>query len=432
MSSQIYYLKNKDEIILEFELVKEKIIQGKEVGKKFKCQNIIYHKNLLPKAISIYGMNLDTWLESRKAPSGRENIEKILNSNNIDTEEFINISLCLSLNDTFWVCPKNEQLSWSDINLYSNSFNKNIALLAIGANAVLDDNAPSVSPEYTTNGMLRKCWHKDASGIIELFKGSSSKVQIETGYEVFNEYYLPQIADIFGFNCLKYDLKLFHNILVSSCKIFTDENIGFVPMRYCIHKDVNRATFTKNQIASISQTIMGEDSFADMMVFDGIIMNQDRHLFNFGMLVDNNTGEFLKPAPIFDNGFSIFNLIKKHAELEKTDEFKSINSLEALIESGKTKTSYFDITFDEQVLLFVKERHIEGLEKLKTFSFTKHSTFNLVDEELKLVELSINKRSEYLCGLLKDVLLDCETLQSNTQQQKFRINTRTGRREPVE
>lgn len=46
MSSQIYYLKNKDEIILEFELVKEKIIQGKEVGKKFKCQNIIYHKNM--------------------------------------------------------------------------------------------------------------------------------------------------------------------------------------------------------------------------------------------------------------------------------------------------------------------------------------------------------------------------------------------------
>ena len=72
------------------------------------------------------------------------------------------------------------------------------------------------------------------------------------------------------------------------------------------------------------------------------------------------------------------------------------------------------------------------MEKLKTFSFTKHSTFNLVDEELKLVELSINKRSEYLCGLLKDVLLDCETLQSNTQQQKFRINPRTGRREPVE
>ena len=33
---------------------------------------------------------------------------------------------------------------------------------------------------------------------------------------------------------------------------------------------------------------------------------------------------------------------------------------------------------------------------------------------------------------LKDVLLDCKTLQSNTQQQKFRINPRTGRREIIE
>ena len=41
-----------------------------------------------------------------------------------------------------------------------------------------------------------------------------------------------------------------------------------------------------------------------MMVFDSLIINRDRHLGNFGMLVDNNTGEYLRPALLFDNGCS--------------------------------------------------------------------------------------------------------------------------------
>lgn len=49
----------------------------------------------------------------------------------------------------------------------------------------------------------------------------------------------------------------------------------------------------------------GEEAYADLMLFDSIIANQDRHYGNFGYLVDNNTGEFLKPAPIFDNGLSL-------------------------------------------------------------------------------------------------------------------------------
>ena len=51
--------------------------------------------------------------------------------------------------------------------------------------------------------------------------------------------------------------------------------------------------------------VYGEETYADLMLFDSIIANQDRHYGNFGYLIDNNTGKYIKPAPIFDNGLSL-------------------------------------------------------------------------------------------------------------------------------
>ena len=41
-----------------------------------------------------------------------------------------------------------------------------------------------------------------------------------------------------------------------------------------------------------------------MLVFDAVILNEDRHFGNFGLLVDSHTNKIIAPAPIFDNGLS--------------------------------------------------------------------------------------------------------------------------------
>ena len=48
--------------------------------------------------------------------------------------------------------------------------------------------------------------------------------------------------------------------------------------------------------------------FADIFFFDAIIFNTDRHLGNFGYLIDNDTNEIVGAAPIFDNGYGLFSL----------------------------------------------------------------------------------------------------------------------------
>jgi len=47
------------------------------------------------------------------------------------------------------------------------------------------------------------------------------------------------------------------------------------------------------------------DAIRDMLVFDALIYNEDRHFGNFGLLRDNISGKIKAPAPIFDNGNSL-------------------------------------------------------------------------------------------------------------------------------
>ena len=49
------------------------------------------------------------------------------------------------------------------------------------------------------------------------------------------------------------------------------------------------------------------------LILDYIVINEDRHFGNLGMIRNTNTGEWLEPAPIFDTGSSLFyNSMKLH------------------------------------------------------------------------------------------------------------------------
>lgn len=120
----------------------------------------------------------------------------------------------------------------------------------------------------------------------------------------------------------------------------------------------------------------------DLMLFDALIYNTDRHLGNFGMIVDNNTNELLRPAPIFDNGYSMMNFLT-------LDELKNIKN------SKIEKISSFGYGFDEQIKEAVQTRHIPNLTKLTQFKFKKHKEFNLSDEWLEPIEKHIQERAKF-------------------------------------
>ena len=66
--------------------------------------------------------------------------------------------------------------------------------------------------------------------------------------------------------------------------------------------------FKKAWFAPMSFEELGEEFYqqlADMLVFDAVIINEDRHYGNFGLLRDNRSGSIISPAPVFDNGLSL-------------------------------------------------------------------------------------------------------------------------------
>lgn len=92
-------------------------------------------------------------------------------------------------------------------------------------------------------------------------------------------------------------------ILASKCKLFTDINTSYIPIGRIVKSGGIKACI--DYYDKLGNEF--SDQIRSMLVFDAVIYNEDRHFGNFGILRDNHTGKIIAPAPIFDNGISLFN-----------------------------------------------------------------------------------------------------------------------------
>ena len=209
----------------------------------------------------------------------------------LSDEEVANICRGLSLNDVHWVVADDFKGKWKDFNLYENEFSQAVALTAFnGMGSSIERLDWISSPEFSTNGMLAKCWRR-IDGEVQLYK-SGTDGGANTGFEPYSEYYAVQIAETMGLAHVDYGLSRFKGRLCSTCGLFTSDKIGYLPA---------------GRIATPDEAL-SDSRFADILFFDALIFNTDRHLGNFGYLVDNDKNEIIGPAPIFDNGYGLFSL----------------------------------------------------------------------------------------------------------------------------
>ncbi len=372
----ILALKIYDTELMTFELSQEPL-EG------FCCRIISVNESaraFLPLGMTLDGDGVFSWLKSRVVPQNRQFVDKILSvygltHNNIPG--IIQLSKGLSLNDCYWITAPDFTGKFADYNLFQNDFYKVLSLIAYtGYGSVRPSNFSS-SPEFTTNGMLRKGWRR-LDGTIKLYKGGTSGAA-NTGNEPYSEFYAAQIGRRLGINCIDYTLAKWKGSLCSVCELFTDLEHSFVPIwRLCKTKKLKEvAAFLKS---------LGEDffdSFCDMMIFDALIYNTDRHLNNFGVMVNNPTNTPCAFAPIFDNGMALFNLAMP-------DDFDNLENY------AKSRLSAFDLPFDEIAAAFISPRQKEQLRKLADFTFTRHSRYNLAASRLKKLEQFIQSRARTL------------------------------------
>ena len=377
--SNVYKLKLYDDVLVTFSL-EEKGLEGLVAEIKSFDEN---KKQLLPINMALTSKGIIKWLSNRVIPKNRAFVDEILKTFGLsvnDTKGIIDVCLGLSLNDSYWVTPVEFAGKFADYNLFENPFSEALSLVAYtGIGSV--EKAFSTSPEFTTNGMLRKAWRHIENDGIYLYKGGTEGAA-NAGNEPYSEYYACQIAKAMGLNCVEYDLENWKGILASTCHLFTDIDTSFVPVSRLIR---NRTL--KNALDYYKG--LGKDFYDDlcsMLVFDAVIYNEDRHFGNFGVLRDNHTGNIIKPAPIFDNGLSLFN-------------FAMADDLENLSEYAKSRTPPYGVSFDDVCKAVMSSRQKTQLRRLLNFTFKRHPSINLPEERLIAIEAQIQKRARELMSI---------------------------------
>ena len=321
---------------------------------------------------------LEEWLQHRTPPLRRRGIRDMLRYLGFDEDDpswkrnLITLSRGLSLNDVHWVVKDDSTEKWAAANLYDNPFSTAVASMAFTGDKRTGVRDASTSPEYSTNGNLRKCWRR-LNGEVLLYKGGGHddggffEHRNAVGYEPLSEYYAAQIAAAMKLPHVPYDLAQFKHRLCSTCPLFTSDKTGFLAARYVLNRDQAR-----------------EDvRFADIFFFDAVIFNTDRHLGNFGFLVDNDRNELAGIAPIFDNGYSLFS--QAISEETQDNEFKDLRKFLARKEP-KLYTHWLDIPGG------VTDEMVNRLVGLGKFEFKPHPDFVMPDNRLEVIQYFLQNR----------------------------------------
>ena len=340
-------------------------------------------RDLFPLDLNPTNEGLARWLKHRTIPKNRAYVHSFLSKCGLNLNRPMNIikvSKGLSLNDCYWIVEEGFDGTFEKLNLYDNRFSQVLALIAFTGYGGSIRTSLASCPEFTTNGMLPKCWRR-TGGVIKLYKGGTSGFS-NTGNEPYSEYYAAQVAKTLSIDAIEYGLSKWKGELCSTCELFTSKDYSFLPVGRVVTAGGMKAVSEYYQMLGAKY----RDALHDMFVLDAVICNVDRHFGNFGFLVENKTNKIAAPAPLFDHGNALFNFAG-------ADDLESEQTLTAYADT-LLPCVYDDFFGTAKKVLTAKHR--EGLRHLVDFRFKKHPRYNLPEKRLRLIEKQIQKRAKTL------------------------------------
>lgn len=344
------------------------------------------HENLLPLDLKPEAGSLSRWIRHRTIPKNRAYVHALLAKCGLNLNRPMSIiAVCkgLSLNDSYWIVEEGFEGSFDKYNLYENRFSQILGLVAFTGYGSSNRTSLESSPEFTTNGMLPKCWRR-VNGKVLLYKGGTSGTS-NTGNEPYSEYYAAQVAQAMGIDAIGYGLSKWKGVLCSTCELFTSKDYAYMPIGHIVTEGGFAAVFDYYQ--QLGEAFV--QALRDMLVFDAVVCNTDRHFGNFGLMIDNATNTIARPAPLFDHGNSLFNFAGK-------EYLQNAELLQQYVDTLAPCT-YGD--FIETAGKYMNGKNHDQLRRLFTFHFKRHSRYNLPSDSLRLIEEQVQKRARILLEL---------------------------------
>jgi len=299
-----YILKHQNIDVIEFEISQDenKIKYLKILDEKFSPINT---KETESEKINSF----NKWLYNRCVPSSRSGIRRLEKKYNVtDIREIMILKKGLSLSDHFWIDSEPFNNKWENINLFENKYNENFGKVLFDdkLRLVTDDYSfEGYLPDLTTRGKLKKYWvYDEKEKKSYLYKGSSGTAR----QEPFNEYYSHLLLEELNFDNVAYNIKNVNDEYLSVCPCIANKETELISAQDLSLKYGIRKTYENLlDLAKRNGTEGFEDSMKKMIIFDYMTDNVDRHWDNFGILRDTVTGSWVKFAPLFDNGYILWN-----------------------------------------------------------------------------------------------------------------------------
>lgn len=341
----------------------------------------IYDESRVPVGIAVEKGKVDRaalneWWKGRAIPASRDGINNVLMELHISsTQKLLDKCLGLSLSDQYWICPTGSGICWSEVNFFENSFSDDVGNLLFGKGSS-EDKISLMSPDNTSDGWLKKKW-KIIDGKRCLLKGGGGATQ----QEPYNEVLASRIMDRLNIPHVPYTLMVQEDYPYSVCEDFITPQTELISAWYIMQTQpkANHVSVYQHYLNCCeAQGIPGiREALDKMLVLDYLIVNEDRHQNNFGVVRNADTLEYIGAAPVFDSGSSLW-FSKPNALINPT----------ARINSKPFKNSH-----DEQIKL------------ISSFDWLDLNALYGIDEELReLLKDSLfidDVRCNVLCNGLK-------------------------------
>ena len=264
----------------------------------------IFNPHLLPISLQTESgcpdlARLRDWFDKRKIPDNRDGIKAV-------RANFVNFNVTggnmFSLSDQYWI-KYNPGETWDDMNFFDNEYDPSVGAAFFTPWLVERDRVFGPSPDFATNGALKKTWKRQADSTSHLVKAGNRRLHQEPITEVLASAMLKKMGII---PFVSYTLTVEGMTMCSECANFIDKNTEFVPASHIYFREKRKepeSVYDHLLRMCDLYEIGGAQEYIDSMITaDRIIGNDDRHLGNFGFIRDAETGKILGFAPLFDSG----------------------------------------------------------------------------------------------------------------------------------
>ena len=325
--------------------------------------NLIYvdptNSLFYPWGIAETASDLLYWFHSRMVSERRLWADRVYKKYHYNWLRALVATRGLSLEDNYWVVPESDKdLDFFSLDLFTHPFSSSFRnSLLMGRE--LDTSGIDTSADLYLDGYIPKCWvYRDSQ--YYLYKRNFLQVDVDNTIEYFTNYsevWASQVAQIMGFSFTPYSLASLEGYRCCCTPIFTSLWESFVPFR---RLEYFRGEVNWRMVYNYLEDLFSDllPAFQDLLIFDYLILNTDRHTGNFGFLVNNATCLVNSFAPLFDNGMGLLGF-KSQRDIE------AYHSISVLREFYESKGRLGNLWEGAQFAL--RERHYAGLEKLVNY-----------------------------------------------------------------